>query len=135
MIEVKEMLDKDIDIARKIYSDSFNKDNTISTLNCLGKIIGIYKDNLLVGFCQIDYINDIFEDKRRAYINSFCIDKNYRNMGLGDTLLKGCISILKNEGIDFINMTSNKSRKIAHKLYKKNNFDIVDTYIFKRNLL
>ena len=135
MIVVKELLNKDLDKAYLIYADSFGKEITNSSLTLLGKIIGIYVDNILVGFCQIDYLNDIFANEKRAYINSFCIDSKYRNMGYGDKLLKGCINILEKESINYINMTSNKKRIIAHKLYEKNGFSIVDTCIFKRNLL
>lgn len=135
MIEVKEISNSDLTKAREIYNNSFNKQITNHNIPLLGKVIGIYKDNNLIGICQIDYINDIFENKKRAYINNFCIDKNYRNKGYGDKLLKSCINILKKEKIDYINMTSNKTRTIAHKLYQKNNFTIVDTNIFKRNLL
>ena len=135
MIEIKEILGSDWNRAREIYSSSFNKDVVNSTLPILGKVIGIYVDNILVGFCQIDYLNDVFQDERRAYINSFCIDNKYSNKGYGDMLLKKCIDILRDEGVNYINMTSNKKRVIAHKLYENNNFSIVDTCIFKRNLL
>ena len=135
MIEVKEILDSDIDIAKDIYCESFDKEKTPTTLPLLGKVIGIYKDSELIGFCQIDYINDIFENKKRAYINSFCIKDNYRNMGYGDKLLKSSIDIIKKDNANYINMTSNKNRVIAHKLYKNNNFEVVDTIIFKKNLL
>ena len=135
MIEIKEVLDNELDIAKEIYACAFEKKIIPTTLPLLGKVIGIYKDSELIGFCQIDYINDIFENKKRAYINSFCIKDNYRNMGYGDKLLKEVIDILKKDNVDFINMTSNKNRTIAHKLYKKNNFEIVDTLIFKKNLL
>ena len=135
MIEIKEILDSDWDRARDIFSNSFGKKKVCSILPLLGKVIGIYVDNVLVGFCQIDYLNDVFANEKRAYINSFCIDSSYRNKGYGDKLLKGCINILKNEGVNYINMTSNKKRILAHKLYKDNNFSIVDTCIFKRNLL
>ena len=135
MVEVKELLQEDYTLAKDIYCDSFEKENTESFLPILGKVIGIYLDDSLIGFCQIDYLNDFFENKKRAYINSFCIQSKYRNRGYGDRLLKECISLLVHEGVDYINMTSNSSRKIAHRLYRNNNFEIVDTCIFKRNLL
>lgn len=97
-------------------------------------LFGLFIDNILVGLVQIDFIYLYFEDKLIAYINSFCIKEEYQNQGLGDFLLKWCINYCKKNNATCINMTSNSSRIYAHKLYKKNDFNIIDTTIFNKNL-
>lgn len=131
---IKEVPAKDLEKAKQIYCESFHKEYTKTTIKLLGKIIGIYLQEELIGLCQIDYINDIFENKKRAYINNFCIKKEYQNQGYGDILLKECIHILEKEEIDQINMTSNKTRIYAHKLYQKNKFQLINTNLFKKDL-
>ena len=44
------------------------------------------------------------------------------------------LSVLENNKATKINLTSNKNRKYAHKLYLKNNFNIIDTTFFNKNI-
>ena len=71
---------------------------------------------------------------KKAIINSFCIKKEHRHKGYGNYFLNECIKYLKDKDIDHLNITSNKNRIYAHMLYKKNNFEIIDTIILKKNL-
>ena len=131
---IKELPQSDLEEAKRLYCESFHKEYQETTIALLGTIMGIYLDKELIGVAQIDYINNIFENKRIGYINSFCIKKEYRHQGYGDKLLKECIkSIEKNNG-DMVNMTSNKNRVYAHMLYQKNDFEVVDTLLLKKEV-
>lgn len=130
---IKELLPEEIEQAKEIYCKSFQKKYIPSTLNLTGTILGCYLENQLIGIAQIDYINNIFENKKIAWINSFCIHPNYQNQGYGDIFLKKCIKYLQEKEVDFINMTSNPTRTYAHKLYTKNSFETVNTILFKKN--
>lgn len=131
---IKEIPKKDIETAYQLYCESFNKKNSHPTLKPLGNIIGIYLEKELIGMAQIDYLNNTFENKRIALINSFCIKKEYRHQGYGNLLLKECINIAKKNNCQSINMTSNKNRIYAHMLYQKNNFEPIDTILLKKDL-
>ena len=131
---IKELEQSDLEEAKKLYCESFHKEYQETTISLLGTIIGMYVENELIGIAQIDYINNIFENKRIGYINSFCIKNKYRHQGYGDTLLKECIKIIENNNGNMINMTSNKNRVYAHMLYQKNNFEIVDTLLLKKDI-
>lgn len=131
---IKEIPKEDIEIANQLYCESFHKDKSNLTLQPLGNIIGLYLEKELIGIAQIDYINHVFENKRIAIINSFCIKKEYRHKGYGNQLLKECIHIAKKNDCHLINMTSNKNRVYAHMLYQKNNFEPIDTILLKKDL-
>ena len=133
-MEVRLLTENEFNNAQKLYCQSFNKENNSITIPLLGDLLGLFKDTELIGIAQIDYINNILENKKQAIINSFCIKNEYRHQGYGNFLLNECINYLKNKDIDKINVTSNKNRVYAHMLYKKNNFEIIDTVVLNKNL-
>ncbi len=131
---IKELPEKDFERAKKLYCESFHKEYISTDIELLGTILGLYFGEKLIGIAQIDCWNNVFDNKKIAMINNFCIQEDYRNQGYGDFLLKGCIQYLAEKGIDFINMTSNKNRVYAHMLYEKNNFSRVDTILLKKDI-
>ena len=133
-MKFQELNEWDLDKAKNIYTESFNKKEKNLSLPILGHILGLYLEEELIGIAQIDFINNIFENKKIAYINSLCIKKEYQNKGYGTILLNNCINFAKQKNANMINMTSNKTRIYAHKLYEKFNFDKIDTQFFKKDL-
>ena len=133
-MEVKLITKEEYKIAANLYYESFNKNKKDITIPLLGDLIGLYINNELIGITQIDYLNNLFENRKQAIINSFCIKKEYRNQGYGHYLLNECINYLKTKHIDQINITSNKNRVYAHMLYKNNNFETIDTIMLKKDL-
>ena len=114
--------------------NSFNKIKSKPTLPLLGSILGAYLDGKLVGIAQIDYINNIFENVKIGYINSFCIKSEYQHKGYGTIFLEECIKVIKLNGAKLVNLTSNKNRIYAHMLYKKLGFEEADTTLLKKDI-
>lgn len=133
---IKEIDKNNLKDAVNLYCECFNKEKTLIDveLNEDESIVGIYLEENLIGLVQLSYINNIFENKKICHINSFCIKKEYRHQGYGDTLLKECLRIAKDNNVDIVNMTSNKNRVYAHMLYQKNNFEVVDTIFLKKDI-
>lgn len=131
---IKELPQEDFELAKKLYCKCFQKSIQKTTIDLKGTIVGMYIETELIGIAQIDYINNVFDNKIIGYINSFCIKEEYRHQGYGDLLLKECIGIIQRNGGNMINMTSNQTRIYAHKLYDKNHFEIVDTILLKKDL-
>jgi len=134
MIIVKELESIDLDNAKELYCSCFNKTMKDITIPLLGNVIGAYLGGELIGLAQIDYINNIFENVRIGYINSFCIKAEYRHQGYGSILLDECIKLIKLNGGNVINLTSNKNRIYAHMLYNKFGFEKVDTVVVKKQI-
>lgn len=131
---IKEVAKKDYDNAMMLYCLCFQKEYKKINLNLQGNLIGLYKENDLIGLAQIDYLNNILEDKKIGYINSLCIHPNYRNKHLGSKLLEECINICKNHNCNYINLTSNSKRIVANNLYLSHDFQRINTQIFKKDL-
>ena len=117
---IKRLENKDIEVASQLYSDSFNRPYRRIEVDDKDIVLGLYLEDELIGLVQINYINNVFEDKKIGYLNSFCIKEEYRHQGYGDKLLKYCEKLIKENGCNTIQMTSNKNRVYAHMLYKKN---------------
>lgn len=132
---IKEIDTDDYHNAINLYCLCFNKEYKEIKLPLLGNLVGLYLEEKLIGLAQIDYINNVLESKKIAYINSLCIHPNYRNKRLGDKLLKECIKISKEKKCDYINLTSNPNRLIANKMYKSNDFIPLETKILKKDLI
>ena len=67
--------------ALQIYNECFNKQTKNITIPLLGNLLGFYLENKLIGIVQIDYLNNLMENKKQALINSFCIKKEYQHLG------------------------------------------------------
>lgn len=116
-----------------IYNECFNKEYLVKEkLN--NNIYVFEKDKIIIGMFQIDYIEDIFKNIKYAYINNLCIKKEYQNQGYGSILIKEIEKLAIDNKCQYITLTSNKERICAHKLYIKNNYKIIDTNIFKKEL-
>ena len=126
--------EQDLEKAFQIYQDCFQVKRKEHNLKITTPLLGLYQNENLIGICQINFINNIFENERIAYINSFGISPKEQHQGYGDYFLKEIIQYCKNNKATKINLTSNKNRKHAHKLYIKNNFNIIDTTFFNKNI-
>lgn len=103
-------------------------------INCLDNhkittvLYNILKDEY-IGYAHIDYEN--------KYWLGIYITNEYQNMKLGSFLLDYILQHEKVYNINEINLTVDINNKAALKLYKKYNFEIIDTkdtyYIMKRS--
>lgn len=126
--------EKDLEKAYQIYEECFEKKSFNHSYNIRENVLGLYLDNKLIGLCQINFIDNIFEGKRIAYLNSFCIEKSCQHKGYGDYFFKEVIQYCKEKEANKINLTSNKNRIYAHKLYQKNDFNVIDTIFFNKDI-
>lgn len=131
---IKKLDKQDFETAKQLYCDCFHKSYQKTTIPLTGTIIGLYLETELIGIAQMDYINNVFDNKKICYINSFCIKKEYRHQGYGNKLLNECLKIAHDNQANMINMTSNKNRIYAHMLYQKNNFEPINTILLKKDL-
>ena len=93
--------------------------------------------NLIIGYVACDLNYD------HADVTAFLVDKTYRNLGIGSTLMKHLIYYLTKEHINDIMLEVRSSNTIAIKLYTKEGFEFVskrskyygddDAFIFKYN--
>lgn len=71
-------------------------------------VLGAYEEEKLIGFIiykrHVNNLGMMPPDKKGGNINSIVVDFEYRNMGIGSTMLKMCEEELKSEGVDNIEL-------------------------------
>ena len=95
-------------------------------------IIALF-DNRIVGVCTSDLQTKLRRAKKQCFIEDLIVDQNYRNIGVGTSLLKNVIEFAKQQDCEVVKLSSFISNVNAHKLYEKNGF-VKQSYEFKLNL-
>jgi GNAT superfamily N-acetyltransferase len=71
---------------------------------------------------------------RKAWIEDVVVDENFRGLNIGYALVERAKKLAVEMGARKIYLTSNPSRKAAHALYHKCEFEIYETTLFRLNL-
>ena len=91
-------------------------------------------DGEVVGYLTITKIRDIIDGRYKYHIDNVCSDVSYRGKGVGTLLMNRVVEMAHKDDVKVIELTSKKERVEAHNLYKKFDFEIVDTCLFRRYL-
>ena len=92
-------------------------------------------NNLVVGYVVFNKIVDKVRNISYCYANYVCVHNDYRNQHIATKLLEKAFSICKDEGISYIELTTNPTRVEAHELYKKLGFEQRNTDVFRKEIL
>ena len=87
-------------------------------------------NDLVIGHAMVEIKYDLFTGDKYFFLNYFCVDKEYRCIGIGTELLKYLETLALENNIDFMRFTSNNKRIEAHKFYKNRGYIIRDTSVF-----
>ena len=101
-----------------VYSDDFYKSVLEQNLSFVYKINGV-----LIAVCLTRYCYDT----GYVGIDLLCVKKEYQGKGLGKALLSHCIGNCVNLGLKIFYLHVATTNIPAYNLYKKLNFEIVDT--------
>lgn len=119
----------------KLINEAFNKDfdNNFTLMNNQ-TILLLKENNIVIGASLITEKNDPFKHTSTYYIDYLCIKKEYEHKGLGTLLLNKIYEIAKENNINFLELTSNKKRERARKMYINFGMKIKDTDIFIKEI-
>ena len=77
----------------------------------------------VVGIVHLMFLPTIsFQGSLRAQIESVRVDKNYRNRGIGNEMLKWTIKRASERGAHVLQLTTHQSRADAHRFYERLGF-------------
>ena len=77
----------------------------------------------VVGIVHLMFLPTIsFQGSLRAQIESVRVDKNYRNRGIGNEMLKWTIKRASERGAHVLQLTTHQSRADAHRFYVRLGF-------------
>ncbi len=88
------------------------------------RIIVAEFDNTVIGYISIELKR---EDVPFAYLDDFCVQKEYRSRGIGTKLLQLSEAYINENGISDILLHVETANTSAQKLYKKNGYEILKT--------
>jgi ribosomal protein S18 acetylase RimI-like enzyme len=70
---------------------------------------------------------------KKAYIDDFVIDKEFRKHGLGTSLFKKAVDFAKSQNVSYAQFTSKQTREAGNALYIKLGFKKYDTNVYRLN--
>ena len=115
------------DLAEKVWLEILDSDHFIYFV--------IEQDGLLVSSCNLTIIPNLTRCGRPiGLIENVVTHQNYRNKGLGKTVMTAAIDFAKTRNCYKVMLLSNAQRKGAHKFYKTLGFDPEDKIGFVKKL-
>lgn len=129
-IEYKKVDNNNIDSLKKLLIDNFNIEiNSVINSDNQYSLIALMNDEV-VGHLLFTRIFNSIRGEYYGKIDYVCVDEKYRNNHIATNLLK---EIEKTEkSIAYLELTSNKSRIAANKLYLNSGYNIIDTNLFRK---
>jgi GNAT superfamily N-acetyltransferase len=81
------------------------------------------QDGAIVGTFQLTFISGLSrQGARRALIEAVRVARERRGSGLGEQMIRAAIAIARKEGCALMQLTTDKSRKDAHRFYERLGF-------------
>jgi len=100
----------------------------IEKFNAKSSLLVAEKKKKIVGFIWATFINYGFS--KFGYIEELFIKKEFRNKGIGTSLVKNIMKKIKKEKVAVLFVTTGKKNKKAIKLYKNLGFKVTGGYWF-----
>jgi GNAT superfamily N-acetyltransferase len=77
----------------------------------------------VIGTLHLMFLPSVsFQGGLRAQIESVRLDKNYRNQGIGNEMMKWSIERARERGAHIVQLTTHQSREDAHRFYERLGF-------------
>ena len=81
------------------------------------------KDGAVVGTLQVTFIRGLSrKGMRRALVEAVRVASGHRSQGLGEEIMLAVIALARSEGCAMVQLTTDKSRKDAHRFYERLGF-------------
>ena len=81
------------------------------------------RDGETVGTLQITFIHGLSrQGARRALIEAVRVAAPYRGKGIGEEIIRAAVEIAREAGCAMVQLTTDKSRKDAHRFYERLGF-------------
>ena len=127
--------ENDIKKVINLIKDTFNISN-IPNIELLKnpRFVILKKEDDVIGTSMLTIKYDPIKNIKTLYIDYVCVDKKYQHMGYGKEMFLNIEKIAKEEGIDYLELTSNKKRVYAREMYLKLGMEIKDTDIFIKKI-
>lgn len=127
-----DFLTNEIDEVVSLINDVFNENCNSESFQLLDnqKVLLLKNNNEVIGTVIITLKNNPVKNQKSYYLDYVCIKDDYQHQGYGKKIMEEVFKIAKENNIDYVELTSNKDRVIARKMYQDLGMNIKDTDIF-----
>lgn len=106
------------------------KETAIENLIRKNKVLIIKKDNNIIASVIVQERFEYIKNKKYYKLEYLGVSKQHRREGLATKLFEKIEEMIKENNIDYIELTSGNQRRGAYYFYKNNHFKIKDTTVF-----
>lgn len=125
----KKDVDKYINFINEVFGYEGEKEVIEKALR-KNKILVIKKEEEIIAAVTLEERLEYIKNLKYYFISYLGVKKDYRRKGYGSKLFKKIEELVKENEIDYIELTSGNQRRIAHFFYKDKSFKIRDTMVF-----
>ena len=125
----KKDVDKYINFINEVFGYEGDKEVIEKTFR-KNKILVIKKEEEIIAAVTLEERLEYIKNLKYYFISYLGVKKDYRRKGYGSKLFKKIEELVKENEIDYIELTSGNQRRIAHFFYKDKSFKIRDTMVF-----
>ena len=134
MIGVREYRMTDYFDVSRILEEAFGVTKAnVNPDNNYKEYVAVVND-VLSGYLVLTRVLDLVKGRPYYLVDYVCVDKSYRNLGLGQLLMERVLEVARKDKALYVELTSRKDRVVAHHLYEKVGFEKRDSYIYRRTL-
>ena len=134
MIGVREYRMTDYFDVSRILEEAFGVTKAnVNPDNNYKEYVAVVND-VLAGYLVLTRVLDLVKGRPYYLVDYICVDKSYRNLGLGQLLMERVLEVARKDKALYVELTSRKDRVVAHHLYEKVGFEKRDSYIYRRTL-
>lgn len=132
-MEVENLKKKDIDsyinFIEEIFGFKSNKES-IEKMIKKNKVLVIKDNEEVVASVTLEEKYEYIKCQKYYYISYLGVKKNYRRKGYASKLFEKIEELVKENQINYLELTSGNQRRAAHYFYNDKNFKIKDTTVF-----
>lgn len=134
MIGVREYRMTDYFDVSRILEEAFGVTKAnVNPDNNYKEYVAVVND-VVAGYLVLTRVLDLVKGRPYYLVDYVCVDKSYRNLGLGQLLMERVLEVARKDKALYVELTSRKDRVVAHHLYEKVGFEKRDSYIYRRTL-
>ncbi|WP_295721691.1 GNAT family N-acetyltransferase [uncultured Methanobrevibacter sp.] len=120
---IRQFIENDLKRVHEIETMSFDSSYGVEMILKLFEIGSGFLVGEIDGYV-VGYIIFWMKEENEGHIISLAIDQNYRNLGIGTSLLKKAILVFKGVGVDFVSLEVNANHDDSVRFYENFGFCI-----------
>lgn len=134
-INVRKYTDNDYDQVYVILKEVFNREKIKKEFddNYIEFVAEV--DNKIAGYFLLTRVYDVITERKYFLVDYVCVKDDYKRMGIAYEMMEYAYNFAKDDGASYLELHSNVKREAAHKLYEKCNYEKLDSYLYRREIV